>query len=105
MAAQSGPTARHVLVGTPPILSLAALECGVETCLAADPLGGVEAIRQKSMALTNLFIALLEQADSHAPRGWPRSHPIPRPCHTTLPDATPGWCPSWVAWAPALRTP
>jgi kynureninase len=47
--------------GTPPILSLAALECGVDTCLAAVPHGGVEAIRQKSVALTDLFIALLDQ--------------------------------------------
>jgi kynureninase len=46
--------------GTPPVLSLAALECGVDTVLAAEPLGGVEALRRKSLALTDLFIALVD---------------------------------------------
>jgi kynureninase len=46
--------------GTPPIVSLAALESGVDTCLAAAPLGGVPRIREKSRALTSLFIDLLE---------------------------------------------
>ena len=41
--------------GTPPILSLAALECGVDTVLAAEPLGGLAALREKSLALTRLF--------------------------------------------------
>lgn len=48
------------LCGTPPILSLAALECGVDAVLAADAHGGLEAIRQKSIALTRLFIDLVE---------------------------------------------
>ena len=42
--------------GTPPVLSLAALECGVDTVLAAEDAGGIEAIREKSLALTDLFI-------------------------------------------------
>ena len=46
--------------GTPPVLSLAALECGVDTVLAAENHGGLAAIRQKSVALTDLFIALVE---------------------------------------------
>ena len=46
--------------GTPPILSLAALECGVETVLAADPYGGLPALRQKSIALSSLFIDLVD---------------------------------------------
>jgi kynureninase len=41
-------------------VSLAALECGVDTVLAAGPLGGMAAIRRKSIALTDLFIALVE---------------------------------------------
>jgi kynureninase len=41
--------------GTPPVLSLAALECGVDTVLAALPLGGMAALRAKSLALTELF--------------------------------------------------
>ena len=47
--------------GTPPVLSLAALECGVDTVLAADTVGGIEAIRAKSIVLTDLFIALVEE--------------------------------------------
>lgn len=48
------------ICGTPPMLSMAALECGVDTVLAAEPYGGINAIRQKSIALTDLFIALVE---------------------------------------------
>jgi kynureninase len=48
------------ICGTPPILSLAALECGVDTVLASERYGGVAAIRQKSIALTSLFIELVE---------------------------------------------
>ncbi len=42
--------------GTPSILALAALECGVETVLAA----GIEALRAKSVAMTELVIELVE---------------------------------------------
>ena len=45
--------------GTPPVLSLAALECGVDTVLAAEPFGGMRALRRKSLALTELFIEVL----------------------------------------------
>jgi kynureninase len=48
------------LCGTPPILSLAALDCGIATVLAADAHGGLAALREKSLALTDLFIALVE---------------------------------------------
>jgi kynureninase len=43
--------------GTPAILSLAALECGVETIER----GGVARLRSKSVALTELFIRLVER--------------------------------------------
>jgi len=43
------------LCGTPPVLSMAALECGLDTVLAAEPLGGMAALRAKSLALTRLF--------------------------------------------------
>ena len=43
------------LCGTPAVLSLAALECGVDTLLAAEPLGGMAALRKKSLALTRQF--------------------------------------------------
>ena len=48
------------LCGTPPVLSLAALECGVDTLLAAESLGGLPALRSKSLELTELFITLVE---------------------------------------------
>ena len=51
-----------VSVRTPPVLAMAALECGVDTLLAALPLGGMAAIRAKSLALTRLFIDLVLQA-------------------------------------------
>jgi kynureninase len=57
---QPGAGMSRFLCGTPPVLSLAALECGVETVLAADNYGGLAAVRQKSIALTDLFIALVE---------------------------------------------
>ena len=48
------------LCGTQPILSMTALECGLDTVLAAEPLGGMQALRKKSLALTDLFIQLVE---------------------------------------------
>ncbi len=45
------------LCGTQPVLSMAALECGVDTVLAAD----IEQIREKSLKMTDLFIELVEQ--------------------------------------------
>ena len=45
-----------------PILSMVALECGLDTVLAAEPLGGMAALRRKSLALTDLFIQLVEEA-------------------------------------------
>ena len=48
------------LCGTQPVLSMVALECGLDTVLAAEPLGGVQALREKSLALTDLFIELIE---------------------------------------------
>jgi len=49
------------LCGTQPILSMVALECGLDGFLAAEPLGGMQALRRKSLALTDLFIALVEE--------------------------------------------
>ena len=52
---QPAPGIARYLCGTPPLLSMAALECGVDTVLAAEPLGGMAALRAKSLALTRLF--------------------------------------------------
>ena len=49
------------LCGTQPVLSLALLECGLDVFKAADALGGMRALRSKSLALTDLFIDLVEQ--------------------------------------------
>ncbi len=48
------------LCGTPPVLALAALQCGLEVLDGAVPLGGMAALRAKSLALTDLFIELVE---------------------------------------------
>jgi len=52
---------QRYLCGTPAVLSMAALECGVDTLLAAEPMGGMQALRQKSLALTELFIELVDE--------------------------------------------
>ncbi len=70
------PGIRRYLCGTQPIISLAALDCGVDTLLAAEPLGGMAALRAKSLALTDLFIALVEErcADHGLGLATPREH-------------------------------
>jgi kynureninase len=52
---------QRFICGTPPVLSMAALECGVDTVLAAGDHGGMAAIRNKSLALTDLFMRLVEE--------------------------------------------
>ena len=60
------------LAGTPPVLSLAALECGVDTVLAAEAHGGMAALRAKSLALTRLFAELVEARCPQLARVSPR---------------------------------
>jgi len=50
------PDIRRYLCGTQPIVSLALVECGLDICRAA----GLPAIRQKSLALGDLFIELVQ---------------------------------------------
>jgi kynureninase len=52
---------QRFVCGTPPVVALAALDCGVDTVLAADAHGGLAAVREKSLALTDLFISLVEE--------------------------------------------
>ena len=59
-AYRPAPGIARYLCGTPALLSMAALECGVDSVLAAEPFGGMAALRRKSLALTDLFIALVE---------------------------------------------
>ena len=70
------PGIARYLCGTPALLSMAALECGVDSVLAAEPLGGMAALRAKSLALTDLFIALVEErcADHGLTLTTPREH-------------------------------
>jgi kynureninase len=49
------------LCGTPPVISTAAFECGLDTFEASLPHGGMAALREKSLALTDLFIKLVEE--------------------------------------------
>jgi kynureninase len=58
---QPAPGITRYQCGTQPIISLAALDCGLDATLAAEPLGGMAALRTKSLALTDLFIALVEE--------------------------------------------
>jgi kynureninase len=48
--------------GTPPILAMRALECGLEVFGEAEAFGGMAALRAKSIALTELFIERVEAA-------------------------------------------
>lgn len=58
---QPAPGIGRYLCGTPPVLSLAALECGVDTVLASEAIGGLAALRDKSSTLTAAFIRLVEE--------------------------------------------
>ncbi|MCS3803438.1 kynureninase [Chromobacterium alkanivorans] len=59
MAADYAPAQgiRRFLCGTQPIVSLALVECGLEVARQVDP----QQLRAKSLALTDLFIELVEQ--------------------------------------------
>jgi kynureninase len=73
---QPAPGINRYLCGTQPIVSLSLLECGLAGFKAADALGGMTALRAKSLALTDLFIALIEQRCSGYGLGLatPRAH-------------------------------
>ena len=55
------PGITRYLCGTQPLISLSALECGLDVFHAAEALGGMAALRTKSLALTDLFMALVEE--------------------------------------------
>ena len=54
------PGIQRFACGTPPVLSMAALECGVDVFKIAERHGGLAALRRKSLALSALFIELVE---------------------------------------------
>ena len=70
------PGVARYLCGTQPILSLAALNCGLDVFEAAQALGGMAALRAKSLALTDLFIELVDKRCSGFGLGLttPRNH-------------------------------
>ncbi len=55
------PGIKRYLCGTQPIISLTALECGLAVFEQAQALGGMTALRAKSLALSDLFIELVGQ--------------------------------------------
>ncbi|WP_374553180.1 kynureninase [Aquitalea pelogenes] len=63
---------RRFLCGTQPILSMALVECGLDATLQTS----MTALREKSLALTDLFIQLVEQRCGHHPLTLitPRNH-------------------------------
>jgi kynureninase len=57
-------------IGTPPLLSAAPLEGSVELLLEA----GIERVREKSLALTDFLIALVDDRLPEVTVGTPREH-------------------------------
>lgn len=68
------PGIARCLCGTPAVLAMTALECGVDTVLAAD----MGALRRKSLALADLFIERVEArcADHGLALATPREHAL-----------------------------
>ncbi len=51
---------QRYLCGTQPVVSLSVLQCGLDVFSASQAMGGMAALRAKSLALTDLFIELVE---------------------------------------------
>ena len=58
---QSAPGMTRFLCGTPPVISMAVLDAALDVFDAAHALGGMAALRTKSLALGDLFMDLVEQ--------------------------------------------
>lgn len=69
---ESDPGIRRYLCGTQPMVSLSLVECGLEIAARAD----MDLVRAKSLALTDLFIELVEARCGHHPLRLitPREH-------------------------------
>ena len=72
----AAPGISRYLCGTQGIVSLALLECGLTIFGATSAVGGMAAIRKKSLALTDLFIQLVAQRCDHfgLALATPRAH-------------------------------
>lgn len=78
---QAGAGAAQLLCGTPAILAMVALDAGVDTVAAAGPFGGMGALRAKSVALTDLFISLVQPiCDQH---GMSVASPLDASCRAS----------------------
>ena len=58
---QSAPGRARFLCGTPPVISMAVLDAALDVFDTAHALGGMAALRTKSLALSDLFMELVEQ--------------------------------------------
>ncbi|MEG1064188.1 kynureninase [Comamonas sp.] len=67
---------QRYLCGTQPMISMSVLQCGVDIFTEAEAFGGMAALRAKSLALTDLFIKLVEERCQGYGLGLatPRSH-------------------------------
>ena len=52
---------QRYLCGTQPMISMSVLQCGIDIYTEAEAFGGMAALRTKSLALTDLFIQLVEE--------------------------------------------
>ncbi|MGW8420955.1 MULTISPECIES: kynureninase [Comamonas] len=52
---------QRYLCGTQPMISMSVLQCGIDIYTEAEAFGGMAALRQKSLELTDLFIQLVEE--------------------------------------------
>ncbi|UUC92613.1 kynureninase [Comamonas sp. C11] len=52
---------QRYLCGTQPMISMSVLQCGVDIYTEAEAFGGMTALRKKSLALTDLFIQLVQE--------------------------------------------
>ena len=70
------PGVNRYLCGTQSAIAMAALDCGLQPFEATEPLGGMAALRKKSLALTDLYIRLVEErcADAGFGLATPRDH-------------------------------
>jgi kynureninase len=73
---EPAPGIGRFVSGTPAVIGTAALECGVDTVLAAEPYGGMAALREKSLALTRLFADLVSESPLGGPDGFAIESPL-----------------------------
>jgi kynureninase len=91
------PGIARYLCGTQPILSMVALECGLDVFAAAQALGGMAALRSKSLALTDLFIDLVQERCA----GHALELVASRRCTPAMPTSGTRWSTCALCWPAA----